>query len=118
MQRLQAVLILFTLCIFAISIAASVTTGFNWPAVFLGDLLQWNWSAQFGLDLLMHLLLLALWAWWREGGGLRGGVIGFFCVIWGGMFSFPYLIVLIARNRGDAAAVLLGVHRSKSYVAD
>jgi len=69
-----------------------------------------DWRAQFDVDFLILLLLLAVWAWWREGGGLRGMVIGFLCVIWGGMFSFPYSLVLIARHKGNAQAVLCDVH--------
>ena len=101
-KSLQPALLVFTLLIFAISIYAVILQGFNWPAVFFGDLLQLDWRAQFNADLLMHLLLLAVWAWWR------GVVIGFLCVSWGGMFTFPYLLVLIVRNRGDAKGFFYG----------
>lgn len=74
------------------------------------DLAALIWRSQFDADLIMHLLLLAGWVWWREGGGVKGDIIGFFYVIWGGMFSFPYLLYLIAQNQGGMRAVLLGVN--------
>lgn len=33
---------------------------------------------------------------------------GLFCVIWGGLFTFPYLLYLIVQNKGDMRAVFLG----------
>lgn len=110
MRSLQPVLLIFTVLIFGITFCAVAAQGFNWPVVFLGDQLQLNWRSQFNSDFLMHLLLLAAWAWWREGGGIKGIVIGFLCVIWGGMFTFPYFLYLIIRNKGDVAGFFYGVH--------
>lgn len=116
MWKLQISLVIFTLLIYALTISGINAQGWFWPAVFFGDLLQLNWRAQFNGDFLMHLLLLATWTWWREGGGVRGSVIGFLCVFMGGMFSFPYLLYLIIRNKGSFTSVFMGVHRQAQAV--
>lgn len=116
MPLLKTTLVVFTIIIFTLTIIATVDVGFIWPVVAVSDFVQLNWRSQFNGDLLMHLLLLAAWAYWREGGGMRGGIISFFCVIWGGMFSFPYFLYLIAKNQGDMRGVLLGVNGQAAQV--
>ncbi len=110
MTMLKPALWVFTIIIFAITFNAIGTAGYNWPRVFIGDLAAFNWRTQFNADLVIHLGLMGVWVAWREGGGFKGCVYGAFCVIWGGMFTFPYLLVAIARARGDHARLLLGVH--------
>jgi hypothetical protein len=112
MTKLWVVLAIFTVAIFAVSILAVLDGGVNWPAVFVSDLLAFNWRSQFNTDLLLHLILLGVWVTWREGGGALGWLWGFFCVFWGGMFTFPYLIYAGYQARGDARMFLLGIHTS------
>ena len=76
--------------------------------VFVSDLSH-PWRAQFNIDFLLHLLLLAVWVFWREHSKLVGLVCAVLCVF-GGMFTFPYLLVAVSRSRGDARALLLGAH--------
>lgn len=102
---------LSTIAIFAITILAVIGHGWLWPAVFFPDLLALNWRSQFNTDLLLHLLLLGSWVAWREGFGLRGAVLGLFCVIWGGMFTFPYLLWVLADSAGDAGVMVYGRRR-------
>lgn len=110
MQGLRLALALSTVVIFAVTIAAANNGGFNWPAVFAGDLVALNWRSQFNADLVIHLALIGVWVAWREGPGLKGLVFGAFCVIWGGMFTFPYVLIESYRARGDVRRILLGVH--------
>lgn len=116
MTVLKIALIAFTVIIFAVTFGAVADSGFNWPRVFVTDLLAINWRSQFNTDLVIHLGLMGVWAGWREGGGLKGGVCGVFCVIWGGMFTFPYLLVAIAKSRGDMGELFLGVHAPRTVV--
>lgn len=111
MRALRFSLWIFTLVIFGITLGAVVHSGSNWPSVFFSDLVAVNWRSQFNTDLVIHLSLMGAWVAWREGGGGKGYLFGAFCVIWGGMFTFPYLLIAIARARGDMADLLLGVHR-------
>tara|TARA_R110001592_G_scaffold57963_3_gene176105 strand:- start:623 stop:985 length:363 start_codon:yes stop_codon:yes gene_type:complete len=109
MTMLRFALWISTFVIFAVTFGAIADSGYNWPGVFLGDLAAVNWRSQFNTDLVIHLGLVGVWVAWREGGGLKGCVYGVFCVVWGGMFTFPYLLVAIARTRGDYARLFLGV---------
>lgn len=111
MAILKSILAVFTVLIFTLTILPTMDVGFIWPKYFFSDLMQLNWRAQFNADFLMHLLLLGTWAWWREGGGVRGWIIGFLCVVWGGMFTFPYFIYLIVRNQASMTNIFLGVQR-------
>ena len=84
--------------------------GFNWPAVYFGDLVQLDWRSQFNTDLVIHIILLAVWVAWREKFALKGLVCGFFCIFWGGMFGFPYLLYIAYQAKGNPKQMLLGVH--------
>ncbi len=108
MTSLRVSLVVFTIAIFAVTFAAVAASGFNWPAVFLGDLVALNWRSQFNADLVIHLGLIGVWVAWREGFGVKGVIYGAFCVIWGGMFTFPYLLVASYRANGDPRAIVLG----------
>jgi hypothetical protein len=81
--------------------------------VAIGDLLEFGWRAQFDFDFIIHLLLLATWVTWREGGNPRAYLFGFLSIVMGGMFSFPYLLYVTLKAKGNVEAILLGVH-SKS----
>ena len=58
MTILRVFLLAATVVIFAITIYAVATKGINWPAVFFGDLPQFDWRSQFNTDFLIHLILL------------------------------------------------------------
>ena len=110
MLLLRLSLIVFTIAIFAVTIAVVGNAGYDWPSTFFGDLAALNWAAQFNTDLVIHLGLVGVWVAWREGFGVKGIVFGVFCVMWGGMFTFPYMLYASYRANGDPAAILLGVH--------
>lgn len=84
--------------------------GFNWPAVFFGDLLNVDWRTQFNIDFLFHLLILFSWVYWREASKLKGLIYGFLSVIMGGMFGFAYLLYASYTAKGNVKAILLGSH--------
>jgi hypothetical protein len=110
---LRTFLVASTVAIFAISIYAAVTKGINWPAIYFGDLLHLDWRSQFNTDFLIHLFLLATWITWREGFTAKGFLFGFLSIFMGGMFGFPYLLVVTYKEKGDPRGVLLGVHADK-----
>ncbi len=113
MVTLKAFLFASTLGIYALTYTAIASSGFNWPAVAINDLMSLNWRSQFDFDFIVHLLLLATWVVWREGATPKAYVFGVLSVVMGGMFSFPYLFHAIAVARGEPRAILLGVHASK-----
>ena len=110
MTLLRMSLCLFTVIIFAVTFGAIADSGLNWPRVFLGDLFAINWRSQFNADLVIHLALVGAWVAWREGFSLKGSIYGIFCVIWGGMFTFPYVLLASYRAKGDLRLIFLGVN--------
>jgi len=96
---------LFVLAIWVILIAitwrAAAELGLGVGDVFFSDLSH-PWRAQLNADLSLHLLLFAVWAFWRD-------ACAAFCVL-GGLFTFLYLLAAVYRARGDARVLLLGAH--------
>ncbi len=113
MRPFNTLLVLFTVAIFAVSIAAAAGHGCNWPATFFPDLVPLDWRSQFNTDLLLHLVLLGAWISWREGFTGRGHVFGVMSVVWGGMFTFPYLLWAGFAAGGDPIGLALGVHATR-----
>ena len=113
MAILRMFLLASTVIIFTISIYAVITKGINWPEVYFGDLLSFDWRSQFNIDFLIHLFLLATWICWREGFTPKGYLFGFLSIFMGGMFGFPYLLIATYRAKGDPFLILLGNHASK-----
>ena len=114
MTSLRFFLMLSTLIIYAITIYAVSTKGFNWPEVYFGDLTTLDWRTQFNADFLFHLFLLATWICWREGFTLKGYIFGFLSIFMGGMFGFPYLLLATYKAKADPGKILLGVHAGQS----
>ncbi len=103
-------MIVATFAIYTITAYALYKNGLNWPAVYFGDILGFDWRSQFNIDFLIHLILLAIWISWREGFSSKGIFFGLLSIFMGGMFGFPYLLYAIYKANGDAKRVLLGVH--------
>lgn len=108
MKMLKLYLLLSTLAIYGVTVLVGFNVGWNWPAVFFGDLGAMNWRSQFNLDFLIHLVLLATWIQWREGSTPRGFVFGFLSIVMGGMFGFPYIAFAALKAQGDPKRFLLG----------
>ncbi|MDH3607765.1 MAG: hypothetical protein OEQ24_00805 [Gammaproteobacteria bacterium] len=110
MNLLRLYLVASTVIIFALSIYVVATGGINWPVVYFGDILGFDWRSQFNIDFLIHLFLLAIWISWREGFTAKGNIFGFLSIFMGGMFGFPYLLYATYKANGNPKLVLLGVH--------
>lgn len=110
MNTLKLLLVISTIAIYALTVIVSVKQGINWPAVAIGDLSELNWRSQFNFDFIVHLLLLATWVTWREGGSAKAYLFGFLSIVMGGMFSFPYIIYAIFKAKGEPKTLLMGVH--------
>jgi hypothetical protein len=110
MKILRYSLVLSTIIIYLFTVIAIKGYGFNWPAIAISDLVSLNWRSQFDIDFLIHLLLLATWVVWREGATARAYLYGFLSVVLGGMFSFPYILYISIKAKGDVKTMLLGTH--------
>ena len=65
MISLKVGLVVSTIAIWIVTVLTVVAYGFNWPAVYFGDLVQLDWRSQFNTDLVIHIILLAVWVAWR-----------------------------------------------------
>ena len=110
MTSLRISLVVFTLIIFAVTIVVVAGHGILRPITFFSDLIALNWRSQFNADLLMHLFLMGCWIGWREGFGLKGCTFWFLSPLLGGMFTFPYVLVISYQARGNMSEILLGVN--------
>ena len=110
MNGLKLFLIASTVMIYGVTVLAVQAEGFFWPAVYFGDLAEFNWRTQFNADFLVHLFLLATWISWREGFTPKGFLLGFLSIFMGGMVGFPYILWAIIKSGGDPKKTLLGVH--------
>ena len=110
MNSLRILLVTSTLGIYAFTVFAITSQGWNWPAVAINDLLALDWRSQFDFDFIIHLLLLASWVVWREGANARAYLFGFLSIVMGGMFSFPYILYATYQAKAQARVLLLGVH--------
>ena len=111
MRAFQVFLVVIWVALLVVTWRAIPALGLGGGNVFVLDLSH-PWRAQFNVDFLLHLLLFAVWVFWREASKLVGLVCAVLCVF-GGMFTFPYLLVLALRSRGDFRAFLLGTHARK-----
>ncbi|CAG4895623.1 hypothetical protein [Paraburkholderia saeva] len=91
---------------------AYMTEGMVAGQIFSGDIQALTWRGQFDIDLLGHLIVLALWVAWRNKFRVGGIAMGVLCVLGGGVVSFAYLFVLACANRGDVRRILLGCHQA------
>jgi hypothetical protein len=98
-------------CLAAIVGYTSVTIaghGWNLLPVFFGQMAAMGWPGQFNLDFFCFLLLSGLWVAWRGRFRPAALALGLVAVFGGMLFLSIYLLVLLARTRGDIRQVLLG----------
>lgn len=111
---LRTLLLVSTIAIYLFTWTAVASSGLNWPAVAVNDLLALNWRSQFNFDFVVHLLLIATWIAWREGFTPKGNIFGILSIVMGGMFSFPYLFYASYVARGKPAQIVLGMRAGRT----
>ena len=108
MQGLRLFVLAAWVVLLAVTWRAAAELGLGAGNVFFSDFSH-PWRAQFNADLSLHLLLFAVWVFWRERSKPLGVVCAVLCVL-GGIFTFLYFLVALYRARGDARVLLLGAH--------
>jgi len=108
MRGLQLLVLATWVVLFAVTWRAATELGLGGGNVFFSDFAH-PWRAQFNTDLSLHLLLFAVWVFWREHSKLLGSVCAVLCAL-GGIFTFLYLGIAVYRAGGDIRAFLLGAH--------
>lgn len=85
--------------------------GFGLLAVFIGNLLQLNWSGQFNLDFSFMLMISALWVMWRHQFSGVGVMLGLAALVGGVLFLSTYLFIQSFRLNGKMVPLLIGPQR-------
>jgi hypothetical protein len=108
MTAFRSLLVAMWLSIAVYTAVVVAAHGPNLFPVFFGDMLALTWAGQFNLDFTCMLTLSGLWTAWRNRFSPAGLVLGVLAFLLGAWFLTTYLLVLLARTKGDLRAVLLG----------
>jgi len=108
MKAFKFLLVILWILIAAITARAFYELGSDGGMVFVTDFSH-AWRAQFNTDFSIHLLLFAIWVFWREKSKAAGLISALLCML-GGVFTLLYLLAAIYRAQGNVKAVLLGTH--------
>lgn len=79
---------------------------------FYSVMLESTWQSHFNIDLLLFTLLFAAWVVYREKSLLVGIIIGLFSILFGGVFSFLYLLICVIRSKNNLNLFLNGKNTS------
>ncbi len=109
-KALKVLVVLLWISLVGITWRALHELGSDGGMVFLSDFLQ-PWRAQFNTDFSIHLLLFAIWVFWREKSKALGAVFALLCLM-GGLFTLLYLLIAMHRAQGNVKSLLLGAHDS------
>lgn len=101
-------LVVSWIAVLAISVHAFRSKGLIAGEVFMSDIMNGLWRAQFNTDFLAHLLIVGLWASWRQKFSPASWFIGGLCVLGGGLFSLAYLFYLSLVHKGNVTDILVG----------
>ncbi len=82
--------------------------GVNLFPAFFGAMASGSWQGQFNLDFMLMLVLSALWTGWRNRWSVSGSLLAILAFFGGAAFLLIYLLILLHREKGDMARVLLG----------
>jgi hypothetical protein len=108
MTIFRGFLIVGWLLLFYVTAHAFVALGADGGMVFISDFAH-PWRAQFNTDFSLHIVLVALWMFWRE----PSKAVGLLCALGamaGGVFTLLYLLIATFRAGGDPRKLLLGRH--------
>lgn len=123
MQSSQGFFILRTLLTLGwLLIAWTTFSAFNSQGMTAGDVFMQTfsggWLRQFSTDFSAHLILMALWAYWREQNKVWGVIAGLLCILGGGLFSLAYILAASFRADHQMSRLLLGYHTLAALNSD
>lgn len=82
---------------------------------FFGAIHAGGWQGQFNADFLGMLILSACWTGWRNGWGVKGGVLALLALSFGAPFLCCYMLFLSFQSNANARQMLLGVHDKRDF---
>jgi hypothetical protein len=97
-----------TLSIFIYTAYAFAREGYDLFSIFIDNMLSLNWNGQFNLDFSCYLTLSGLWIMWRNKFDLSAIIFGVIAMILGIIVFAPYILYLLAVEKGNLKNVLIG----------
>ena len=86
--------------------------GIDFLTPFYADIAKMGWPGQFNMDFHAFLILGSVWLMWRHHFSPVGLLFGAIIFVGGAPFLCGYLLVVMAKDRPDAAELLLGKTRA------
>lgn len=105
---LKILLSILALVVFSYTIFVFQKEGTDLFSVFFSNVKSISWSGQFNLDFMSYLKLSGLWIMWRNHFSGKSILIGFAAMILGIIFFAPYVLILLAQEKGELKKVLIG----------
>ena len=105
---LKSLLIVQTLALLVYTVYVVHSEGWTLFQIFTGNISAFNWDGQFNLDFSCYLTLSGLWIVWRNRFSNFSIVMAAIAMIIGIMAFAPYLLYLLAIEKGDLRQVFLG----------
>lgn len=113
MNAIRILLIVLFGSLMAYTFVVIRQNGMDFMPVFFGDIARIGWPGQFNFDFTTMLTLSATWTAWRNRFSAQGLGLAVLAFLFGGGFLCLYLLILVSRHKGDAAAILLGEARAQ-----
>ncbi|AEI49122.1 hypothetical protein [Runella slithyformis] len=104
----KALLIFQTISVLIYSFLAFQHEGINLFAIFIANLQSLDWNGQFNLDFSCYLTLSGLWIMWRNQFSAGSIAVGSMAMVIGILLFAPYILFLLAKEKGDLKKVLTG----------
>jgi hypothetical protein len=105
---LKLVLLAQTLSLVIYTYLAQMNEGWGLVGQVSKNLIAMGWNGQFNLDFACYLLLSAWWILWRNDFKPISFAIAILAGLIGIMFFAPYLVYLLAAEKGNLKRVLVG----------
>lgn len=104
----KSVLLLQTVALVVYTAFAVKHEGWNLFSIFTDNLKALSWNGQFNLDFSCYLLLSGIWILWRHKFSPSSFLIAVVAAVVGFIAFAPYVLYLLAQEKGDMKKVLVG----------
>lgn len=105
---LTSILLAQTIALIVYTLYAVQHEGWTLFQIFTDNITALNWNGQFNLDFGCYLMLSGIWIMWRNKFTLPSILFAVVAMIIGIMAFAPYLLYVLAIEKGDLKKVLLG----------
>lgn len=105
---LKSLMIIQTVALFVYTGFALKNEGWTLFSIAANNIAALNWNGQFNLDFSCYLTLSGIWIMWRGKFSMGSIIMALIAMIIGIMAFAPYLLYLLAKEKGNLHKVLLG----------